>query len=205
MTKVIDLFARRPGATPAADPLPGFLSGFSLEVMPRTAARVADFAAILPQGTRVYVAHIDGTPIDDMVATAKRLREAGMVPMPHLPARSIPSAAAFAEWLARYRGEAGVDQALLLAGGRSEPAGPYHSSMQLLETEFLDRMGFRRLHVAGHPEGNRDVDPDGGERTAMDALAWKQAVSERTGAEMAIATQFLFEAGPALAWARRAP
>lgn len=203
MTKVFDLFARRTSAAPAGDPLPGFLAGFSLEVMPRTAAKVADFAALLPQGTRVYVAHIDGTPIEDMVATARRLREAGMIPMPHLPARSVPSAAAFAEWLTRYRDEAGVDQALLLAGGRAEPAGPYRDSMQLLETGLLDRTGFTRLHVAGHPEGNRDVDPSGGERVAMDALAWKQATAERTGAEMAIVTQFVFEAAPVLAWARR--
>jgi methylenetetrahydrofolate reductase (NADPH) len=40
--------------------------------MPRTAEKVEDFRALLPQGTRVYIAHIDGTPIEDMVATAKR-------------------------------------------------------------------------------------------------------------------------------------
>lgn len=202
MNQVIDLFTRR-GASAGADPLPGFLAGFSIEVMPKTAAKIADFGAILPAGTRVYVAHIDGTPIADMVATARRLTEAGMDPMPHLPARSIPSAAALEDWLRRYRDEAGASQALLLAGGRRTPAGPFDNSMQLLETGAPDRFGFRRLHVAGHPEGNRDVDPAGGERNAMDALAWKQAVAERTDAEMAIATQFLFEAAPAVAWARR--
>ena len=36
---------------------------FSIEVMPRTAAKVEDFRAILPAGTRVYVAHIDGTDV----------------------------------------------------------------------------------------------------------------------------------------------
>ena len=50
-----------------------FLKGYSIEVMPRTAEKVEDFRAILPKGTRVYIAHIDGTPIEEMVATAKRI------------------------------------------------------------------------------------------------------------------------------------
>ncbi|MEM9551034.1 MAG: methylenetetrahydrofolate reductase, partial [Pseudomonadota bacterium] len=50
-----------------------FLDGYSIEVMPRTADKVDDFKALLPKGTRVYIAHIEGTPIEDMVRTAKRL------------------------------------------------------------------------------------------------------------------------------------
>jgi len=73
--------------------------------------------------------------------------------------------------------------------------------MQLLETGLFDRAGFTRLHVAGHPEGSRDIDPDGSDRNVMDALRWKQAFSERTDAAMALTTQFVFEAAPVLAWA----
>ena len=64
---------------------------------------------------------------------------------------------------ARYQVEAGVKQGLILAGGIGMPRGEYHSSMQLLETGFFDDAGFTHLHVAGHPEGNKDIDPDGGE------------------------------------------
>ena len=63
----------------------------SIEVMPRTAAKVDSFAALLPAGTRVYIAHIDGTPIEEMVATAKRIAAEGFAVMPHFPARSIES------------------------------------------------------------------------------------------------------------------
>jgi len=178
-----------------------FLKGFSIEVMPRTAANVEDFRALLPAGTRVYIAHIDGTPIEDMVATAKRLSDEGYTVMPHFPARIIRDRAMLADWVARYQGEAGVRQALLLAGGVAQPAGDFHSSMQLLESGCFD--GFERLHVAGHPEGNRDIDPDGSDRAVMEALRWKQAFSERTDAKMAIATQFCFEAKPVIAWADR--
>jgi len=178
-----------------------FLEGYSIEVMPRTAEKIEDFRDLLPKGTRVYVAHIEGTPIDEMVATAKRLNNEGYPVMPHFPARIIKDKASLADWIARYQGEAGVDQALLLAGGVDKPHGDFHSSMQLLETGLFDKAGFKRLHVAGHPEGNKDIDPDGSEKNVMEALRWKQAFNNATDAEMALATQFCFEAAPVIKWA----
>jgi methylenetetrahydrofolate reductase (NADPH) len=189
--------------TPAGTDTAAFLAGWSIEVMPRTAAKVEDFRALLPAGTRVYIAHIDGTPIEDMVATAARLAAEGFDVMPHFPARIIADAAMLGDWIARYQGEAGVRQALLLAGGVTEPRGAFHSSLQLMETGLFDRAGFTRLHVAGHPEGNRDIDPDGGDRAVTEALRWKQAFAERTDAAMAIVTQFAFEPEPVIAWADR--
>lgn len=180
-----------------------FLKGYSIEVMPRTAEKVENFRDLLPSGTRVYIAHIEGTPIEDMVATAKRLADEGYPVMPHFPARIIKDQATLADWIARYQGEAGVEQALLLAGGVSNPHGDYHCSMQLLETGEFDKAGFKRLHVAGHPEGNKDIDPDGSDKNVIDALRWKQKFSETTDAEMALATQFCFDAGPVIAWADR--
>ena len=178
-----------------------FLKDYSIEVMPRTAEKIEDFRELLPEGTRVYIAHIEGTPIDDMVATAKRLATDGYKVMPHFPARIIKDKAMLADWIARYQGEAGVEQALLLAGGVAEPHGDFHSSMQLLETEQFGKAGFKRLHVAGHPEGNRDIDKDGSDKNVMDALRWKQKFSETSDAEMALATQFAFDAEPIIAWA----
>jgi methylenetetrahydrofolate reductase (NADPH) len=178
-----------------------FLKGYSIEVMPRTAEKVEDFRALLPKGTRVYVAHIEGTPIEEMVATAKRINAEGFPVMPHFPARIIKDKATLADWIARYQGEADVKQALMLAGGVAQPLGDFHSSMQLLETGLFD--GFERLHVAGHPEGNKDIDPNGSDKMVMEAARWKQAFSERTDAKMAMATQFCFEAKPVIEWVNR--
>ncbi|OYU18313.1 MAG: 5,10-methylenetetrahydrofolate reductase [Rhodobacteraceae bacterium PARR1] len=178
-----------------------FLSGYSIEVMPRTAEKVEDFRALLPRGTRVYIAHIDGTPIEDMVATAKRLNAEGFPVMPHFPARIIKDKATLLDWVARYQGEADVKQALLLGGGVPQPAGDYDNSMQLIESGAFD--SFDRLHVAGHPEGNKDIDPDGSDRAVMEAARWKSAFAERTDAKMAMATQFCFEAAPVIAWVDR--
>ena len=178
-----------------------FLTDYSIEVMPRTAEKVENFRDILPEGTRVYIAHIEGTPIEDMVATAKRLNADGFPVMPHFPARIIKDKATLADWIARYQGEADVKQALLLAGGVSTPHGEFDSSMQLMETGLFDKAGFKRLHVAGHPEGNRDIDTDGTNRNVDAALRWKNEFQTRTDAKMAIATQFCFDAQPIIDWA----
>jgi methylenetetrahydrofolate reductase (NADPH) len=192
---------RRKEEAPATGALEGFLKGYSIEVMPRTAEKVESFRDILPSGTRVYIAHIEGTPIEDMVATARRINGEGFEVMPHFPARIIPDKATLSDWIARYQGEANVKQALLLGGGVNTPAGDFDSSMQMIETGLFD--GFKRLHVAGHPEGNRDIDKDGGDAIVLQALKWKQAFADRSDADMAIATQFCFEADPVIAWANR--
>ena len=194
----------RKDSTPAATGNPAqveaFLKGYSIEVMPRTAEKVEDFRALLPRGTRVYIAHIDGTPIDDMVATAKRIGAEGYDVMPHFPARIIKDRATLGEWVSRYK-DVGVRQGLLLAGGVAQPVGDFSTSMQLLESGAFD--GFARLHVAGHPEGNKDIDPDGSDKMVMEAARWKSAFAERTDAKIAMATQFCFDAAPVIAWVDR--
>ncbi len=194
----------RKKAEPGALVLPeveAFLKDYSIEVMPRTAAKVDAFRDYLPKGTRVYIAHIEGTPIEEMVETAKRLNADGYNVMPHFPARIIPDQATFENWVAMYQGEADVKQALVLAGGPTTPLGAFDSSIQLLETGVFDKAGFTHLHVAGHPEGNKDIDPDGSMKNVSDALHWKNNFQELTDANMAIATQFCFDAKPIIAWA----
>ena len=198
-------FSHKPSAAIAEDQtsdlLENFLSGYSIEVIPRTADKVESFRDLLPTGTRVYIAHIEGTPIEDMVRTARRLTNEGFPVMPHFPARIIKDRTELAEWIDRYQGEAGVEQALLLGGGLARPAGEFEDCMNMLETGLFE--GFKNLHFAGHPESNRDIDPDGSDRMVMQSLRWKQNFSARTNARVAITTQFCFEADPVIAWADR--
>ncbi|WP_333816508.1 methylenetetrahydrofolate reductase [Tabrizicola sp.] len=193
-------FRRKEEAAPATGSLEPFLKGYSIEVMPRTAEKVESFRDILPKGTRVYIAHIEGTPIEEMVATAKRIGDEGFDVMPHFPARIIKDKATLLDWVAAYK-DVGVAQGLILAGNPANQVGDYSTSMQLLESGAFT--GFKRLHVAGHPEGNKDIDPDGSDRMVMEAARWKSAFAERTDAQMAMATQFCFEAQPVIDWVNR--
>ena len=185
------------------DPLKALLDGVSIEVMPRTLAKVDDMSALMAPGTRVYIAHIEGTPFDEMLAAAKRLAAEGFAVMPHVPARIIADKSELERWIRAYAEEAGVTQALVLAGGPPKPLGDFDSAMQLLETGLFEKHGYTRLHVAGHPEGNKDIDPKGGTAEVDAAVRWKQAYAKATGTEMALVTQFAFDAAPVIAWTER--
>ena len=179
-----------------------FISGYSIEVVPNSAAKIESFKEILPTNTRVYIAHLETESIATMVATAKRINEEGFTVMPHIPARIIKNEMVLNDWISMYQNEAGVDEALLLAGGSTKPVGAYDSSIQLIESELFDKAGFKRLHIAGHPEGSKDIDPDGGMKNVSEALSWKQEYSNRTDADMAIATQFCFDANVVNKWVK---
>ena len=178
-----------------------FLNDFSVEVTPNAANKIENFSDYLSQGTLIYIAHIEGTPIEDTVATAKKITDQGFKAMPHFPARIIEDKDMLESWLSQYSGEANVQEALLIAGGSKEPAGVYDSSIQIIETELFDKYSFKRLHVAGHPEGNKDIDKDSTHTNVNKALSWKNEYAKRTDAQIAIATQFCFDSGAIIQWA----
>ena len=178
-----------------------FLNGYSIEVTPNAAAKIENFAEVLPANTRIYIAHIEGTPFEGMLKTAKKITDEGFTPMPHFPARIIEDKDMLESWLSQYSGEANVQEALLIAGGSKEPAGVYDSSIQIIETELFDKYSFKRLHVAGHPEGNKDIDKDSTHTNVNKALSWKNEYAKRTDAQIAIATQFCFDSGAIIQWA----
>ena len=178
-----------------------FLNGYSIEVTPNAAAKIENFAEVLPVNTRIYIAHIEGTPFDEMLTTAKKITNEGFIPMPHFPARIIEDKDMLESWLSQYSGEANVQEALLIAGGSKEPAGVYDSSIQIIETELFDKYSFKRLHVAGHPEGNKDIDKDSTHTNVNKALSWKNEYAKRTDAQIAIATQFCFDSVAIIQWA----
>ena len=177
-----------------------FLNGYSIEVTPNAAAKIENFAEVLPVNTRIYIAHIEGTPFDEMLTTAKKITNEGFIPMPHFPARIIEDKDMLESWLSQYSGEANVQEALLIAGGSKEPSGVYDSSIQIIETELFDKYSFKRLHVAGHPEGNKDIDKDSTHTNVNKALSWKNEYAKRTDAQIAIATQFCFDSEAIIQW-----
>ena len=198
---LLNLFSSKEENPKVSDYLKEFLTDFSIEVMPRTAAKIESFEEILPKNTRVYIAHIEGVPIEEMVQTAKRVSREGFNVMPHFPARIIKDKSNLEEWINIYQGEAGINQALLLAGGVDKPHGVFEDSMQLVETELFEKYNFKNLHFAGHPEGNKDIDKGSSNKNVDDALQWKQKFNERSDIDIAITTQFCFEAEPVIEWA----
>lgn len=175
---------------------PAFIPA-SIELAPKQALESADLPGLFPEGTRTYLTDVGVDPAKTVVAAAKRLAELGYKPVPHIPARRISSKAELEGRIRGYAEEAGVTDVLVIGGGLHKAAGPFTSSMEILESGLLDRHGIDEIGVAGHPEGS----PDFSLQTAEEALRLKRDYSLRTGARMRIVTQFGFDADMYLDWA----
>lgn len=184
--------------TTAAD-VTSLLEGWSVETTPTSAAKVARFADHLAPGAVVNVTFLPGSDPSDTVAVARRLRAEGFEPVPHVAARSLADAAALDGFLGRLKDEAGVTQALVIAGGLDRPVGAFASSMELLATGLFQAHGITRIGVAGHPEGTPDIP----EPALQDALLWKNRFAAEHGIDMYLETQFCFDAAAIIAWDRR--
>ena len=120
----------------------------SIETSTRNLVEIDAYPSLLPQGTDVYVAWLPGSPYHHIVSVAKRLRRAGMNPVPHIAARQLANRDVAIEYLAGLRGEADVRRALLIAGDSDAPVGAYDSSAALLESGLLQAHGIRSVGVA---------------------------------------------------------
>ena len=173
------------------------VQGFSIETTPKQARNVESFAAVLPRGSRVFIAFIPGESPSEIVALADRLVAEGMVPVPHVPARNFACLRDFEAFVKALYAR-GARQALMLAGGARDAAGSLTSSLELLDSGVMEGLGFEQLFVAGHPEGSPDIDRNG----LAEALARKNAYAQQTGVPVTIVTQFGFDAEMMLAWAQ---
>ncbi len=176
-----------------------FMTGFSVEATPGSAAKIPDYREHLRPGTTVYITFLPGSDFDDTIAVAKRLKAEGFNPVPHFAARGIPGKAFLEENLKKLRDEVGLEQVLVIGGAMDKPVGAFSDTMQLLDTGLFDKYGIRKFGVAGHPEGSPDISA----AAIKQALAWKNGFAERTGAELYVVTQFCFEAEPVIAWDKR--
>jgi methylenetetrahydrofolate reductase (NADPH) len=174
------------------------VADFSIEITPAVAAKHAALADLLPAGTRVYVASVPGEDHRSVAATAARVRAERLVPVPHFPARSIIDRAQLDDYLRRVTGEAGVDEVLAIGGGIDLPRGAFSGTQALLETGLFETHGIRVIGLAGHPEGQRELDAPASPMTLQQKLAYVS----RTGTSARLVTQFMFEADPLLAWER---
>jgi methylenetetrahydrofolate reductase (NADH) len=165
-----------------------FVRGASTEISTHDEQQLGTLAAELPPGTSVYVAHTPKASLEDVVRVAVKVQALGLPASPHIVARRVPSREALARALEQLRA-GGVGQVLLVAGDLAEPAGPFTSTLDVLDSGCLEQAHMPLVGVAGHPEGNPAISP-----TALwQALARKQAWAAASGIKVHIVTQFTFD------------
>lgn len=182
-----------------ADSIMTLMKGASIETSAKNVAEIDTYASILPAGTDVFVAWIPGMAYHHVVSIARRLRETGLNPVPHIAARQVASAAAMQDFLGRLRDEAQVTRALVIAGDSDVPLGPYGSSLALLQTGLLEAHGIRSVGIAGYPEGHAKI----GDGEIASALDGKIECASNHGLDLFIVTQFCFDGQVILDWLQR--
>jgi methylenetetrahydrofolate reductase (NADPH) len=172
------------------------VAGYSIETTVREAGRLERYADLVPAGTAMYIPHVPGVAREDTIALAARLRREGMDPVPHVVARRTESAAILDDFLTRLVGEAGVTRVLVVAGDIDKPEGEFESALQIIERGFIEKHGIRKVGLACHPEGHKNV-----ENAALrDAIVRKNAYAQKTGSDVYLVSQFGFVAEPILSW-----
>jgi methylenetetrahydrofolate reductase (NADH) len=172
-----------------------FLSDFSVETTPHDADNLKQYPDALKAGQRVYIAHPPGMSIDDVVDFAGRVRNLGLVPVPHIIARKLESREQLAKALARLQ-KMDIDHALVIAGDIVVDNHAFDSSLEVLKTGLLQEHGFRRVGIAGHPEGSKAI----GDERARQALLDKVAFVADAPFKTYIVTQFGFDADAFTSW-----
>ena len=146
-----------------------------------------DVAALVqahaPAGTALTVTCLPRQGVGPTIRTAIELAYLGFEVVPHLAARSIESRGQLAG-VVRNCHDAGITEVFAVGGDAGEPAGPYDSSLPLLEDLAELSGGTIRAGVAGYPEGH----PGHSELHMLDALLEKQHLAS------SVVTQLCFSA-----------
>lgn len=175
------------------------ISSSSVELSVSEGSRI-DYCRIglLPR-TTVYVHISHGDSYGGVISTSLQLIRAGLNPVPHVAARYLTGFNEFDNFLRCVRCDVGSEQLFIIAGDCDAPTGPYHSSLELIETKLFERYGFRRIGIAGYPEGHPAISHS----TLDRALLLKITMLERIGVEPYIVTQACFNAATIVAWIKR--
>jgi methylenetetrahydrofolate reductase (NADPH) len=172
------------------------LDNYSIEMTAKDVPQLEAAADLIPQGTKIPVAFLPGETFEMRVAAAKRVRELGFLPIPHISARRLESQKELESFLAALQSDVGTDHAFIVAGDPPQPMGPFEDALSIIRTGLLAKYGIRRIGISGYPEGHPEI----GSAKLWQAKRDKQAAILERGHDFAVVTQFAFDADPVLAW-----
>jgi methylenetetrahydrofolate reductase (NADPH) len=175
------------------------LRNYSAEVTSGDRKSIDAAIQMMRTGSEVFIASLPNDQANRQVAVAAQLKLAGLTPVPHVVARNIKNLGELDSLLGRFKTEAGVDRALILAGDRDQPAGELSSSLQILESGLLAKHGIRKIGLSWYPEGHPRI-------AAADlraARAAKLTAAAQSNLDVTLVSQFCFESQPIIAMARQ--
>jgi methylenetetrahydrofolate reductase (NADPH) len=110
------------------------LDGYSFEMTGKYVPELEQARRLLPSGTRVTVTFLAGEDLELRVSAAKAVKDLGFVPVPHLPARRLDSAAELEEFLDRLQQIGATEHVFALGGDPTDPSGPYPDALSIIRS-----------------------------------------------------------------------
>lgn len=165
------------------------LDAASIEMTAAEIDALTPASRLLARGTRVNVTFLARESADERVLAAAAVREAGLVPVPHVAARRLASHEELDALLDAIVEASMADAAMVVGGDPHEPLGPFPDARSVIAGGMLAHHGFRDVSIAGYPEGHPDIDDD----TLWDALESKVDATRAMGARCSIITQVSFD------------
>mgnify|MGYP001242107257 FL=1 len=171
------------------------LANCSIETTPNVYAKYGNFSDLVNKEIDIYVTYLPDEEMNKVINTAKKLTLEGYTVIPHLPARTIANHDDLEKYIQSLSEDCGCSKILVIGGGGNQK-GSITSSIEILETDLLSKYNFKEVGLAGHPEGNPDVN-----QVDLDnAIIQKNQFSKKADFKMYLATQFFFEAKSLKEW-----
>lgn len=172
------------------------LTDVSFEMTAKDVPALSDAAQVIPAGSLVNVTFLGNEDSDLRLAAASAVRDAGLVPVPHIAARRLTGRHELDALLAGLAAQAAVDRVVVVGGDPSEPAGPFHGALDVIDSGLLEAHGVQHVSIGGYPEGHPEIS----EPVLWRALEDKSAALASRGLGGSVITQFGFDAGAVLRW-----
>ena len=115
-----------------------FLNSYSIETTPNVYAKYGGFSEFLSKDHDVYITYLPDENSNNVVNTAKKLKEEGYEVIPHLPARTIVNLNELEKYLGDLANVSGCTKILIIGGGGNQ-AGNISSTMDVLQSDFLSK------------------------------------------------------------------
>ena len=172
-----------------------YLKSYTIETTPNVFKKYVSFSGIVDKNHAIYITYLPNENYKKIIDTAKKIKDEGFEPIPHLPARTIKNFSEVEKYLGMLSEISGAKK-ILIIGGSSYQNGNISSSMEILETGLIDKFNFTEVGLAGHPEGSPDISDEELDR----AIIEKNKFVSNTQAKLYFVTQFFFETSSFITW-----
>ena len=170
----------------------------SIEVTPNNVDGLLEYQYFLKENnTRVFLPWLLGTTLDDLTTAVMKLSQAGIIPVPHIVARSLKSEQELDEVLRRWNGDANIEEVMVVGGNQPWIRGPFKETGDVLRPSLLEKRGIKRCALAAHPEGEGDLLPQG---HAQVSLCEKIGYSNGSPIEFYFMSQLCYDFGYIRKW-----